>query len=174
MLPLVKIDESSRYFDEVMTSFYQEWTDLYNIRGIYSSYDLRSIYKNPKIKLYIYIINNDFIGSYSFLENEDGIYLCDVFIHENYRKKGVGVMLIKDAKHRASKNYGVKFLYVCSGMNTLDFYRKCGFKIIKYIDDGIIILRCKLKQKRKVRWLLVIILLILIVLIADLLFKLLE
>lgn len=167
MLPLIKLTEESPYYNEVLNSFYFEWFELYNKMGIYNGNDLKKKYKNNKnLKTFIYIINNDFVGAYSLFKSPDHkMYICDVYIKKEYRKKRIGSMLIEDVKQRVS---GEQFLYICSAPNTIEFYKKNGFKIINNLEDNIVLMRFKLKRKR---WPIIIIMIILIILICELIFK---
>tara|TARA_A100001015_G_scaffold237421_1_gene270013 strand:- start:4059 stop:4526 length:468 start_codon:yes stop_codon:yes gene_type:complete len=54
-------------------------------------------------------------------------HIEDVIIHEDYRKKGLGKMLINKCIEYAKQNNCYKAVLYCENHN-IDFYENCGFK----------------------------------------------
>tara|TARA_B100000424_G_scaffold57824_2_gene41889 strand:+ start:15368 stop:15835 length:468 start_codon:yes stop_codon:yes gene_type:complete len=54
-------------------------------------------------------------------------HIEDVIVHENYRKKGLGKMLINKCIEYAKEKNCYKIVLYCEEEN-IDFYQKCGFK----------------------------------------------
>jgi len=130
MLQLLVLKDSPQYADIVIPLFYQEWIALYNENGYNGLEQVKNLYmKLPGLTTYIYLMNNEFVGSYSFLYQNQKLYLCDVYIRPSHRKQGVGSLLVEDAKLRL-KNTKKASLYLTSFENTVDFYKSHGFIVV--------------------------------------------
>ncbi len=75
-------------------------------------------------RCYIYLIKND-------LHEEPYALLEDVFVEEEYRNKGIGTMLVKDAIKLAKKLGCYKIIATSrfSRKNVHKWYEKLGFKL---------------------------------------------
>ena len=78
-------------------------------------------------------INNKIIGTASILIEEKFIHklasvghIEDVVVDINYRKKGLGTLLINHCIKYANDNNCYKVLLNCSEKN-MEFYKRCGF-----------------------------------------------
>lgn len=100
-------------------------------------YILSSLQKDKLPKTYGIFDGETIIGLYQFtysdLDSRPDIYpwLANVYVSEKYRKKGIGSLLIQNAKENIKKS-GFKQLYLYTSYNK--FYEKYGFKLIENID----------------------------------------
>lgn len=54
-------------------------------------------------------------------------FILDTTVHKDFRRRGVGIQLVKRAAEAAKKR-GVEWLHVDYEPHLEDFYRKCGFR----------------------------------------------
>jgi len=91
-----------------------------------------SIHVNKDSKKYlnsfkILVAENKIIGCFSVLKTEDGILLNEIYIEEEYRKKGIATSVIKTIL----KEEQHICLWVYKGNNpAISLYKKLGFKIV--------------------------------------------
>ena len=76
-------------------------------------------------------LENEFIG-----RNKDQLNLVGLWVSRNYRKLGVGKILVELVKEKA-KEMGAKKLYVSAtpSENTVNFYMNRGFDLAKEVNE---------------------------------------
>jgi len=92
------------------------------------------------------------IGQLGFIVNREGVYVISLFVKEEYRGKGFGRMLMRIIQSYAEMLN--KPLVVYSTNETVEFYKKLGFKKIDDSSDprDLYWLPEKLKRsKRKIK-----------------------
>jgi len=89
---------------------------------------------------YIAEDNNEIIGIASGLTYHKWFYLSDLWIHENYRRNGLGTKLLSMLEDKI-KTIGIKHIYTwTSGFINPKFYEK---QVIKYLQFLKISMRLK-------------------------------
>lgn len=66
-------------------------------------------------------------------------FILDTAVHRDYRRRGIGIQLVKEAVNTAEEN-NIKWIHVDFEPHLQEFYDKCGFRhtnagVIK-IDNG--------------------------------------
>ena len=106
------LDASTQAHDFVSKDFWKSKID-----------DMRNIYF-PMSETYVFDDNEKILGFVSLCENT----IAAIFVLPNSQGKGIGTQLMNKAKQIRKKLN----LYVYkSNINTIEFYKKCGFKIEK-------------------------------------------
>lgn len=89
--------------------------------------------------IFVFEDNNEIIGfiigSIDRDRDVDFGVICDIVVHNNYRKKGIGNDLLKNLLDHFNKK-GIKDIYLESGVNNHDahcFFEKRGFLQISHI-----------------------------------------
>jgi GNAT superfamily N-acetyltransferase len=89
----------------------------------YFSLSRRDLNKSQNIAQYI---TNYILGT---------VYLFDVYIHPNYRNKGIGTYLVSKAVQEADKEYNANNIYLYTKTNKLTkFYNRNKFNYIKNVQ----------------------------------------
>jgi len=84
---------------------------------------------------YIAEENNKVIGFISGLTNHKWFYLTDLWVHENYRRNGLGTKLLLMLENKL-KSLEIKHIYAwTSGFNNPIFYEKLGYKVFTIFED---------------------------------------
>ena len=80
--------------------------------------------------------NNEIIGFASGLTNHKWFNLTDLWVHENYRKQGLGAKILNMLEDDA-KNQGIEHIYTwTTGYNRNDiFYEKQGYKKFTVLEN---------------------------------------
>ena len=79
------------------------------------------------------VLNNIIVGSFLITKNENGLLLDEIFIEEQYRNKGIGTLIIKDAVFKANNNV---YLWVYKdNIKAVNLYYKLGFNIKEESDS---------------------------------------
>ena len=133
-MQLITINKENRYFLEFVNLTYH-WGKRFDTYEIFKKKYQDSIDdKLPKIRALI--INDTVIGFYEINE-KDGIddeeytpYLANVYVKEEYRKRGYSTILINDSIKYA-KQLGYEDLYLHSKQK--NYYEKYGFEFIGII-----------------------------------------
>lgn len=126
MIEIVNLSVHPKYFNTFFTELYAEFQSFF--AGI-SEDDLRKEYWKRKERMFIALDNKKFIGCYSI----QGCLIGDVYVNSDYRRKGIGRLLIQDAKKR--KWYCFKWeLYTLP--KNLRFYESQGFRIESTTKDN--------------------------------------
>ena len=104
---------------------------------------------NPFVKYFIYIIDKNIIAYIKFEHIYDRIEIDNVFVHENYRNKGIASNLMKYLINY-STSFGIKNITIevkKDNYNAIMLYKKFGFLSVaireKYYNgiDGILMKR---------------------------------
>ena len=75
------------------------------------------------------------IGFASGLTNHKWFYLSDLWIHENYRRKGLGAKLLKMLEEKII-NIGIEHIYTwTSGFSSPMFYENQGYRVFTVFED---------------------------------------
>ncbi len=132
-MQLITINKKNRYFDEFVKLNFEWWGE----RKGFTYQDFEKHYLdsfNEKLpKLRALIINDTLIGFYEinekdYIDDEDYTpYLANVYVKEEYRKRGYSTILINDSIKYA-KELGYKDLYLHSKHE--NYYEKYGFEFI--------------------------------------------
>ena len=79
------------------------------------------------------VLNNIIVGSFLITKNENGLLLDEIFIEEQYRKKGIGTSIIKDVVSKSNNNV---YLWVYKdNIKAVNLYNKIGFNIKEETDS---------------------------------------
>ena len=79
--------------------------------------------------------NGIVIGFASGLTNHKWFYLSDMWVHENYRRQGLGSKLLKMLEDKV-KSTGIEHIYTwTSGFINPHFYEKQGYKVFTVFED---------------------------------------
>ena len=90
---------------------------------------------NTKRYEYIAEENNEIVGFVSGLTNHQWFYLSDLWVHEDYRRKGLGTKLLLMLETRI-KSIGIKHIYTwTSGFINPKFYEKQGYSVFTIFED---------------------------------------
>jgi len=67
---------------------------------------------------------------------DDSLYIDALFVHENYRKRGIAKKLFSIVKEKAKndKYSSISLIVLDDNDNAFDLYKKWGFTIVKKID----------------------------------------
>jgi N-acetylglutamate synthase-like GNAT family acetyltransferase len=74
-------------------------------------------------------------------------WLASVFVHSNYRHKGIGARLVKVVMQEA-RSHGINTLYLFTPDQT-DFYKRLGWHVFKttvYMGTPVTIMSCRLQE----------------------------
>ena len=75
------------------------------------------------------------IGFASGLTNHKWFNLTDLWVHENYRRQGIGTKLLKMLEDKV-KSIGMEHIYTwTTGFNNPKFYEKQGYKVFTVFED---------------------------------------
>ncbi len=119
------------YFDEFTNYIYEEWKQHYkNIDDVKTFY--KNLYKKGT-KTYIYIKHDgELIGFYTLMKHNRKVYLCDLYIKQKFRKRGLGKKLVNHAIKTINEyDNKCKLLYITTEKQNVVFYLKLGFEIIE-------------------------------------------
>lgn len=84
---------------------------------------------------YIAEENNEIVGFASGLTNHKWFNLTDLWVHENYRRNGLGSKLLLMLEEKI-KSLGIKHVYTwTSGLINPIFYEKQGYQIFTIFED---------------------------------------
>jgi len=75
--------------------------------------------------------NGKIIGTTAVKEDESSARLSRVYIHKDYRRRGLGTLLVIKALKFCAKKYKRVFLTTYKEMGVEGFYEKFGFKVYK-------------------------------------------
>lgn len=125
MLEIVNLGQHPKYFDVFLDEIYTEFKSFF---GATTMDDLRNQYWDRRDSVYIALHNKKFIGCYSFTK----CIIGDVYVNPRYRGKGLGKIMIADAKKR--KWYCMKWELTTTTRN-LGFYENLGFRIVSSTKD---------------------------------------
>lgn len=90
---------------------------------------------NTKRYEYIAEENNEIIGYASGLTNRKWFYLSDLWVHEDYRRKGLGTKLLLMLESKL-KTIGINHIYTwTSGFINPKFYEKQGYIAFTVFED---------------------------------------
>jgi len=79
--------------------------------------------------------NGEIIGLASGLTNHRWFYLTDLWVHAQYRRRGLGAKLLAMLEN-AVKAVGMKHMYTwTSGFNNPMFYEKQGYHVFAVFED---------------------------------------
>lgn len=120
MIEIVNLADNPRYFKPFFAEIYAEFQSFF--AGIPKEH-LRKDYWSRRTQIYIALNNKNFIGCYSIKRGLIG----DVYVNKKYRGKGIGRLLIKDAKKR--NWYCIKW-ELMTGASNLVFYENQGFRVV--------------------------------------------
>jgi len=79
--------------------------------------------------------NDIVIGFASGLTNHKWFYLSDMWVHEDYRRQGLGAKLLKMLEDKI-KSIGIEHIYTWThGPDNPYFYKKQGYKVFTIFED---------------------------------------
>ena len=120
----IKLDDLSPKKEDFI-SLHQ--TTGWNAKGLYTYDQLYTAICNSWYSVSIYHDKN-LIGFGRIIS--DGIYqtlICDVMIHPDYQKQGIGKKLMKALLSKCEKE-GIKWVQLFCAKGKQEFYQKLGFK----------------------------------------------
>ncbi|PZO44982.1 MAG: hypothetical protein DCF19_00330 [Pseudanabaena frigida] len=93
--------------------------------------------------------SNKIVGFITFANNSKLTRIYGIYVHQDYRYKGIGGKLIKEAEiaYIAQRK---RILFVLSSLESIDFYKNKGFTIVRdagFYSYGNIWIPCKLLKK---------------------------
>jgi len=90
----------------------------------------------PQIRYQFIAEDNEIIvGFASGLTNHKWFFLSDMWVHENFRRQGLGTKLLKKLEDKV-KAIGIKHIYTwTSGLINPKFYEKQGYKVFTVFED---------------------------------------
>lgn len=78
------------------------------------------------------IIDNKKVGCLLFYNKDDGVYLDEIYLEEEYRNKGIGTDIIKNIL----KENNIVYLWVYKdNIKAVKLYKMLGFKVIEETDS---------------------------------------
>lgn len=119
MIEIVCLKTRMQYFDKFIEALYSEYGDKLKTRN---KKDIIKFYKLMVNNIYIALHKNKFVGCYMIKM----CFISDVYVAPKYRNKGIGRLLIKDAKNRSNLCLSYQ-LY--SNKKSIGFYQKLGFHV---------------------------------------------
>jgi len=75
------------------------------------------------------------IGYYEVHEIEGRLKLDNIFVHEDYRGKGVGARVLRDMIERYKEQYQIMTLNVLHNNPACNLYKRLGFQFVKVNDQ---------------------------------------
>lgn len=111
--------------------------ELDNIYNDFKKIELQDGVPDTEQKRYQFIAEEDsiIIGFASGLTNHKWFYLTDLWVHENYRRQGLGSKLLKMLEDKV-KSIGMEHIYTwTSGFINPKFYEKQGYKAFTVFED---------------------------------------
>jgi len=90
----------------------------------------------PQVRYQFIAEDNEIIvGFASGLTNHKWFFLSDMWVHENFRRQGLGTKLLKKLEDKV-KAIGIKHIYTwTSGLVNPKFYEKQGYKVFTIFED---------------------------------------
>ena len=84
---------------------------------------------------YIAEDNGVVVGFASGLTNHKWFYLSDMWVHEDFRRQGLGASLLKMLEDKV-KSVGIEHIYTwTTGLINPKFYEKQGYKVFTVFED---------------------------------------
>ena len=120
MIEIICLKKRIQYFDKFIEALYSEYGEQLKTR---TKEEVINFYKLLINNIYIALHKKRFVGCYMI----KSCFISDVYVIPKYRNKGLGSMLIKDAKKRSSLCLNYQ-LY--SNHKSIGFYRKLGFRVV--------------------------------------------
>jgi len=111
--------------------------ELQNIYDDFKKIEVQDGVPQIEKKRYSYTAeeNNIVIGFASGLTNHKWFYLSDLWVHENYRKQGLGTKLLYMLENKV-KTIGIEHIYTWThGFTNPEFYEKQGYKVFTVFED---------------------------------------
>ena len=119
---------NSTILDIISEYLWIEWGIYYS-----SKEDLKNSFKYSKNLTYVLFDNDEFVGLYTLnWMKYIYLFLSDVFIIPNQRKKNYGKVLVLHAKSIANTMNNCLYLYCYK--DYINFYKRYGFDVISF--DG--------------------------------------
>ena len=79
--------------------------------------------------------NNIVVGFASGLTNHKWFYLSDLWVHEDYRRQGLGAKLLAMLEDKI-KALGIRHIYTWTqGPTNPEFYQKQGYRVFTVFED---------------------------------------
>lgn len=100
------------------------------IRNLIEHYSAKMLVnKNKTRPVFVATIKNKIVGTVQLAE--DG-WICAMFVRNGYQKHGIGTRMLEKIEDVARKKK-VDALRSHVAINSVDFYKKSGFKIVKMV-----------------------------------------
>jgi predicted GNAT family N-acyltransferase len=141
-MKFIVLQDNPEYYNIILPLFYQEWEETYNNININNIYDLKNYFMNKKKSKTWILINNkeQFLGSFTITKIDDKIFIENIYVVKELRKKDLGNYIIDNAINKSGTMNNEVYIY--SKKKTLPFYLKKGFFVIKeIIKDDIYLLK---------------------------------
>ena len=111
--------------------------ELDDIYDDFKKIDIQDGVPDSKQERYQFIVeeNDQIIGFASGLTNHKWFYLTDLWIHEKYRRKGLGTKILSRLEEKV-ESIGIKHIYTwTSGFINPIFYEKQNYKVFTIFED---------------------------------------
>ncbi len=118
MIEIVCLKKRMQYFDNFIEALYSEYGEHLKTRN---KEEVVNFYKLMVNNIYVALNKKKFVGCYMI----KSCFISDVYVAPKYRNKGLGSILLKDAKKRSSLCLSYQ-LY--SNRKSIGFYHKLGFR----------------------------------------------
>ena len=141
IMKILKLADNPQYFDEFTKSLFIEWKDVFIAMKYTTLLDVKKMYIklfNNGTVAYICIKDDgELIGFYTLLKHKRTVHLCDLFIKPQYRGRGLGQKLVRHAIYHIHEFDSLcNHIYISAYINTVTFYLKLGFTIVKKSDNN--------------------------------------
>ena len=136
------IEETSRFAREVFIDYYTDINGLehatYMADKFLSNKAISDLIDNGAI-FKLVIENNQILGFYEVLKEENKVFLSKLYVHSNYRHKGIGRFMFEDIIKYTKDNNLNKIYLTVNKHNTPSYnmYLHLGFKVIDSVVTDI-------------------------------------
>jgi ribosomal protein S18 acetylase RimI-like enzyme len=119
MLSLYGID--SKYYPKKVLNY---------VAGCYSQKNIRKLADSGAREIFVATNGNRIVGTAQL--TQDG-WVCGLFVHPDCQNCGIGSKLVGRIK-KAAKARGLDTLRMHAAINSVGFYKKLGFRIVKPVE----------------------------------------
>lgn len=112
-------------------------TELKTIYADFEKIERLNGIKDRNEKRYEYVAEEKgrVIGLASGLTDHKWFYLSDLWVHEDFRRTGLGTKLLSMLEDKV-KDIGIEHIYTwTAGPNNADFYQKLGYQVFTVFED---------------------------------------
>lgn len=143
MIKICQLKDNPEHCKKVAECLFNEWENIYikhtsykTSELLYKDYILKNLNNSILPLTFVLLNKNELTGFFSLNLNGLKLFISDIYILLDYRKKGYGEMIINyaiDYVKKTHKCYSQLFLYTSSD-KLIKYYNKFGFECINKID----------------------------------------